>query len=59
MAIYTVIANLQLAVTIAMFTFMIIMYIDGILIDHSHDNWKEVNFTNNPKLSDHKQGKDN
>ncbi len=31
-------SNLPLTMIIAMFTFMIIMYIDKILIGHSHDH---------------------
>lgn len=44
-------SNLPLTMIIAMFTFLIIMYIDKILIGHSHDHEYEVSFTNNPKLS--------
>lgn len=37
---------------IAMTTFMIIMYIDKILIGHSHDHEYEVSFIQEPKKSD-------
>lgn len=36
---------------IAMFTFMLIMYIDKILIGHSHDHEYDVSFTGEPKKS--------
>ena len=34
-----------------MFTFMLIMYIDKILIGHSHDHEYDVSFTGEPKKS--------
>ena len=46
-------SNLPLTMIIASFTFLIIMYIDKILIGHSHDHEYEVSFTNNPKPSSH------
>lgn len=36
---------------IAMFTFMLIMYIDKIMIGHSHDHEYEVSFINEPRRS--------
>lgn len=42
-------SNLPLTMIIAMFTFMIIMYIDKILIGHSHDHEYELSFINEPK----------
>jgi hypothetical protein len=46
-------SNLPLTMIIASFTFLVIMYIDKILIGHSHDHEYEVSFTSNPKLSAH------
>lgn len=51
-------SNLPLTMIIASFTFLIIMYIDKILIGHSHDHEYQVSFTNNPKpASQHNQSK--
>ena len=36
---------------IATFTFMIIMYIDKILVGHSHDHEYEVSFMKEPRKS--------
>lgn len=44
-------SNLPLTMIIAMFTFLIIMYIDKIMIGHSHDHEYEVSFTSEPRKS--------
>lgn len=44
-------SNLPLTMIIAMFTFLIIMYIDKILIGHSHDHEYEVSFASEPRKS--------
>ena len=44
-------SNLPLTMIIAMFTFLIIMYIDKILIGHSHDHEYEVSFASEPRRS--------
>ena len=41
-----------------MFTFMIIMYIDKIMISHSHDREYELSFINEPKKSNRDDSKD-
>ena len=42
-------SNLPLTMIIAMFTFLIIMYIDKILIGHSHDHEYELSFISEPR----------